>query len=306
MGMGPLPLLAVLIAGQIADPEQLRVWVSQLNGPEDSDATQYRPFAELRKAGTRAVPYLIEGIRNSSDISFLNRINQLLYEVDDERPAQPLYEARIRMRRLGPRTEPVWPSLARYASLPALVSPDLSANDTVRREIAYQLLNELSQHGFRPGPALRARALRGLYDSEAGIRASACGFAASVRAEEAAPRLVELLDDARIREAAAASLARLELPETVPALLTVLTWQGYVAWGVAVDLRRFAKPEHLAAILRLAREHPGLPRAYAINLVGYLRDASAIPDLQRYREDPLERVRLATDNAIRRIQGILP
>lgn len=301
-----LPALLFGLVLQAPTLDQMREWAAQLGGPEDSHATSYLPFVELKRAGVAAVPVLIEALRTRTDFRYLNRVNQLLSWIRDERPALPLYEAALRCWKAGRIDSLPFPSFARYEEMPTIVGRDLDSSDPLRRRLAARVLVDLLESGFSPGPSLRAKGLARLHDPVANTRDSACRFAALAKTPEAAPRLAELMGDPAVRGIAALALAALELPETVPTLLEAVRWGDDAGWGVAVQLRTVARPEHLGAILRVAKETPGLPRAYAINLVGYLRDASAIPDLQPFREDPMERVRHAADNAIRRIQGILP
>lgn len=71
-------------------------------------------------------------------------------------------------------------------------------------------------------------------------------------------------------------------------------------------LRRGMDRKHVSVLVRFAKEHSGVPRAYAVNLVGYFGSKNHVAWLNGLTKDPHPRVQAASINAIRRLSGKLP
>jgi HEAT repeat protein len=156
---------------------------------------------------------------------------------------------------------------------------------------------------FRASNALE-RPLRELRSRRAWTRAAAAYRLGDMGCEEAAPALLEALDDRdrTVRSAAARSLGRLGAADAAKPLVEAVV-SGRVPNGVAgqalVELGPAAAPE-----LRTIAEHPSYRlRATALTLLGLVGNSADSPLAVRALEDPSADVRAAAAGALGRIGG---
>jgi HEAT repeat protein len=156
---------------------------------------------------------------------------------------------------------------------------------------------------FRASAALE-RPLRDLRSRRAWTRAAAAYRLGDMGCEEAAPALLEALDDRdrTVRSAAARSLGRLGVADAARPLVEAIV-SGRVPNGVAgqalVELGTAAAPE-----LRVIAKHPSYRlRATALALLGLVGDSADSPLAVRALEDPSAEVRAAAAWALGRIGG---
>jgi HEAT repeat protein len=191
------------------------------------------------------------------------------------------------------------------------VSADFSVEDqAVLAEVLGRYSRKLSGEAdariaayFRDGPALQS-ALGDLRARRAWRRAAAAYRLGDMGCDEAAPALLEVLEDQRreARAAAARSLGRLGIAEAALPIIEQLVSRRLphnVAGGALLELGAGIVPE-----LRRIAEHdePGI-RATAVILLGYVGDSRDSHVAEEALSDPSAAVRAAAAEALGRIGG---
>jgi len=182
---------------------------------------------------------------------------------------------------LGDKKTPVGP-VDEYVKL--LSSSGVGHSDeTVRRAAVHALARIGKPEAYDRVAAIAAG------DASARVRFHALRAAVTLKGDGAQALLIDRLAkdvDASVREEAAATLGRRELPEAVPALLEGLKdrqWEVCVA--CAVSLGRIRDARAMASLVQLLADKDWRRRGGAVVGLGWIRQKEAIPHLIEMTRD---------------------
>ena len=139
-------------------------------------------------------------------------------------------------------------------------------------------------------------------DADASVRAEAARCLEGMESEPAIGGLLDLLtdDDVEVREAAATSLAEIKEASHGSQLLDRLdVAQGFAKASILRALRELRRTEAYGPSLYALNDGDPAVRAAAVGVLGYLKNAQALPDMARLaKTDPDPEVRRITVGAL--------
>lgn len=295
---------SVFASGQLP-PGEVRNLIKILVG---EDVQALGPAQEsLIKAGPNAVPELISALVVQQNQNRAGRIASVLASIGDRRAIGPIIETGARLRGA------LW---SQYLHLDDEVVPEVlrffDHPSPFGRRIAIEAIYELHYKRYEIAskkPEIVNAYLTRLRDSDPTCRMFAAEMIGRMRVQDAVPMLIAMLPSGvpSDRSSAATALGYIGDRRAVPGIVRLLNDADIsVAWSsVSFALRKLCTPEDLPLLIPWLAPEQGDARAYAANILGYIRDKSAIPHLEKLLTDETERVRNAAANAIARIEGRL-
>lgn len=287
-------------------PSEVRNLITILIG---EDAHALGPAQEsLVKAGPSAVPELITALLSQQSRDRASRIASVLASIGDRRAIAPIIETGARLR------GNLW---SQFLHLDDEAVPDVlrffNHPNPIGRRIAIEAIYDLHYKRYEfaaQKPEVVNAYLDRLRDSDPPCRMFAAQMIGRMKVREAVPQLLAMLPSgvASDRSSAATALGHIGDRRAVPGIVRLLNDADIsVAWNsVSFALRKLCTSEDLPLLIHWLAPEQGDARAYAANILGYIRDQRAIPPLERLLADENERVRSAAINAIARIEGRLP
>ena len=144
--------------------------------------------------------------------------------------------------------------------------------------------------------------VRAARDADASVRTEAARCLEGMESESAIGGLLDLLvdDELEVREAAATSLAEIKEASHGSQLLDRLsTADGFAKASILRALRELRRTEAYGPALQALNDHNPAVRAAAVGVLGYLKNAKALPDIARLaKTDPDPEVRRITVGAL--------
>jgi HEAT repeat protein len=304
--------LCVLLALACPTPAQWRDDIARLGVSDDMEA-----FSRLMQAPPALDPLLVEELRKylepaaPAEPARLRRIVQALGARRSAQRDADFEGAAVVMRLMA--RYPIWADeylQGRGPEFYHFLIASAKGEDPDLRKTALRLL-ETTAAAARARPGSGDPALIRLFRSEGNLRALGL-----LRDRESLEAMREAIrsGDRSVSVQGMEAAALVPDPEASLLLIPLLSHPDEVRAGEAPGkfgpaywaLRRTAQPRHAPVLRRLAQAHEGIPRAYSLNLIGYLGSPPDIPFLEEFLDDPLPRTRAAASNAIERIKGGLP